>query len=363
MSLFGHLALKFGSQPENLATEALGYVLGKSPGARRGFVASFGQGASTFADDLRFETQHGTDDQGRPDLAGFDDAGGLRLLVEAKFWAGFTGHQPVDYLDQLPVGGVLVVICPSARLTYVWRELLTRLRVAKREYQERSAPGDVDLALVGGKYLVLQSWRRALNAIRLELSGKPDLMADVAQLDGLCARMDSEAFIPLTSEELTSNVYRRVHEFGAIVNDLAATAAAEGIMSKKGLRTTAALGWYGTYARLRGATVLLHVSTYKWTLLGSSPLWLTVFGSNWASDPAPARHLLTPYETANPGSVQQDHKGYATVMLRVQVGAERGDVIAAALDQLRAIGEFVAPLGEGAKDLPPPEGEVGVDPG
>jgi hypothetical protein len=318
---------------------------------------------SAIADDLRFETQPGTEDQGRPDLAGFDEAGGLHVLIEAKFWAGFTGHQPVDYLDQLPAGGVLVVICPNARLTYVWRELLDRLRVAKRKFEEEGAPGEVGFTLVGGKYLVLQSWRRALNAIRMELPGEPELLADVAQLDGLCARMDSEAFIPLTSEELTSNVYRRVHEFGAIVNDLAATAGAEGIMSRKGLRTTAALGWYGTYARLRGAFVLLHASTYKWTLLGSSPLWLTVFGSNWTSDPAPARKLLATYETANPGSVQQDHNGYATVMLRVPVGAERGDVVASALDQLRAIGEIIAPLGEGARDVPPPEGEVAVEQG
>jgi hypothetical protein len=363
MSLFGHLALKFGSQPENLATEALGYVLGKSSRARRGFLASFREGAPAITDDLRFETQHASEAQGRPDLAGVDERGDLRVLVEAKFWAGFTEQQPVGYLDQLPAGGVLVVICPNARLVPVWRELLGRVTAANREYQEKVAPGEVGHVVVGGKHLLLQSWRRALNAIRLELSGEPELLADVAQLDGLCARMDSEAFIPLTSEELTSKIYRRVHEFGSIVDDLAVTAIAEGIMSKKGARATAANGWYGRYGRLCGAFVLLHASTHKWTQLGSSPLWLTVFGSNWTSDPTPARKLLASYEAANPGSVHQDHKGYATVMLRVPVGAERVDVIMSALDQLRQIGELVAPLGEGARDVPPPEGEAAVEPG
>ena len=33
-SLFAHLALQFGTQPENLATEALGYVLQNSEAAR-----------------------------------------------------------------------------------------------------------------------------------------------------------------------------------------------------------------------------------------------------------------------------------------------------------------------------------------
>jgi hypothetical protein len=362
MSLFGHLALKFGSQPENLATEALGYVLAKSSSARRGFLASFGVGATVASLDLRFETQHTSDEQGRPDLAGMDEGGGLRVLVEAKFWAGFTAHQPVDYLDQLQTAGVLVVICPRMRVAYVWRELLARLRAAKREFEEKAAPGDVGHLIVGGKHLVLQSWSRALGAIRHELSGEPDLLADVVQLDGLCARMDFAAFIPMTSEELTSNVYRRVHEFGLIVDALAAAAIAEGIMSKKGARATAANGWYGTYGRLRGAFVLLHASTNKWTLLGPSPLWLTVFGSNWTSDPGPAKKQLAAYEVANPGSVHQDWKGYATVMLRVPAGAERDDVIASALDQLRAIGELVAPLGEGARDAPPPESDVSVEP-
>jgi hypothetical protein len=361
MSLFGHLALKFGSQPENLATEALGYVLGKSARARQGFIGSFREGLPAPLGDLRFETQHHTEDQGRPDLAGLDEAGGLRVLVEAKFWAGFTEHQPVDYLDQLPPGGVLVVLCPNARLEHVWRELLARLRDAKRDFEEGVAPGETGRASVGGKLLVLQSWRRAVNAIRLELSGEPELLADVAQLEGLCARMDSQAFIPLTSEELTSSVYRRVHEFGSIVDDLVATAVAHGFMSKRG-RAAAANGWYGRYARLCGAFVLLHVSTYNW-VRGPSLLWITVYGSDWASDPGPARKLLAPYEATSPGTVHQDHKGYALVMLRVPVGAERAEVIRSALDQLRAVGALVAPLGVGAKDVPPPAGDVAVDPG
>ena len=44
------------------------------------------------------------------------------------------------------------------------------------------------------------------------------------------------------------------------------------------------------------------------------------------------------------------------------IGAERVDVIRTALDQLYEIGEIIAPLGEGAKDVPPPEGETAVDP-
>lgn len=279
MSLFGHLALRFGSHPENLATEALGYLLMKSTAARRGFLASLGSKVPRLSEDLAFQTQCSDPELGRPDLAGNDEAGHLRVLVEAKFWAGFTEQQPVGYLDQLPPEGVLVVVCPDARLGHVWRELLHRIRLANRSAADETAPGDIGHAVVGERHLVLQSWKRLLNAIRLELSSEPETLADVAQLDGLCARMDSEAFIPLTSVELTSNIYRRVHEFGQIVDDVVATLTAEGTISTKGLRSAAANGWYGRYVRLRDAFALLHASTWKWTRLGPSPLWLTVFVS------------------------------------------------------------------------------------
>jgi hypothetical protein len=362
MSLFGHLALRFGAHPENLATDALAYVLAKSPRALHGFTASLGDVMSAVGTDLRFETQHSTEDQGRPDLAGIDGGGNVRVFVEAKFWAGFTEHQPVGYLDKLPVGGVLVVICPHARLSYVWRELLARVRGAKGTFEERAAPGEVGHAIVEGRHLVLQSWRRALNAIRLELSHEPALLADVAQLDGLCDRVDSEAFIPMTSEEMTSNAWRRVHEFGSIVDDLAATLTADNVMSKKGARASAANGWYGRYGRIRGVCVLLHVSTHKWTRIGPSPLWLTVFGETWTGDPAPARKVLCAYEASNPGCVHSDYRGYATVMLRVPIGAEKTKLIAEVRDQVHEIGEVIAPLGVGAKDSPPPENAGVADP-
>ena len=69
MSLFGHLALRFGSQPENLATESLGYVLARSAAARRGLLASIHMSGAAPWGALTFTTQHSSEEQGRPDLA------------------------------------------------------------------------------------------------------------------------------------------------------------------------------------------------------------------------------------------------------------------------------------------------------
>ena len=43
-SLLGHLASRFAVHPENLATEALAYVLQKSPGAKRELFSHLSDG-------------------------------------------------------------------------------------------------------------------------------------------------------------------------------------------------------------------------------------------------------------------------------------------------------------------------------
>lgn len=359
MSLFAHLAVRFGSHPENLATEALGYVLAASPRARVGFLASLGSEArGLLPEDLKFTTQASSEDAGRPDLAATDDGGHLRVLVEAKFWAGFTEHQPISYLDQLPVGGVLLVVGPSVRLPYLRRELVRRIDEAKRVVHEKSTATDLSHIVVDDRHLVLSSWQRVLNAMRVELAGEPAILADVAQLLGLCERMDSEAFIPVTSLELTTNVYRRVHEFGEVVDQVTAKLAAgsDRVVDTKGCRSAAGNGWYGRYARLRGVPVLLHVSTHKWTKLALNPIWLTVFGRDWEkSDPEPVKKLLATVEVKQPGTVYLDHRGFPTVLVRVRPGAERHEVIAELVEQVRRVGDVVARLGAIPSDTAPPD--------
>ncbi len=101
-SLFAHLALQFGSHPENLATEALGYVLQNSETARaavRDLLRGFG---STIDDELTYATQSSGEHDARPDLVGRNATGAEPLLIEVKFWAGLTQNQPVAYLQRLP---------------------------------------------------------------------------------------------------------------------------------------------------------------------------------------------------------------------------------------------------------------------
>ena len=74
-SLFGHVALRFVSQQENLATEALAFVLGRSSAARHALhrtlrLASYGV-AAPGDEELSFRTQAAGDDLAIPDLVGW----------------------------------------------------------------------------------------------------------------------------------------------------------------------------------------------------------------------------------------------------------------------------------------------------
>jgi hypothetical protein len=120
--LFGHLAARFSTHPENLATEALVFIVNRSPAMREVLRRLVGRTGIELPSLARFRSQ-ASDDQGNiPDLVGLDATGAERLFVENKFWAGLTENQPAGYLERLPAEGsaVLVFVVPSKRLPIAW---------------------------------------------------------------------------------------------------------------------------------------------------------------------------------------------------------------------------------------------------
>jgi hypothetical protein len=125
--LFGHLASRFSTQRENLATEALTFILNRSVAMGETFRRLVGRTGIELPQLARFHSQAGDEQGNIPDLIGLDAMGAERLVVENKFWAGLTENQPVGDLDRLPAegGAVLMFVVPSKRLSIVWAELLS----------------------------------------------------------------------------------------------------------------------------------------------------------------------------------------------------------------------------------------------
>ena len=116
-TLLAKLAVSFGPRTEDLAVEALGHILAQSEATRRALSDMIAPGGADVGEIAQVRTQATGKEGERPDLAGFDRDGRERVLIEAKFWAGLTGNQPVAYLQRLPANtpsALLFVASPTA---------------------------------------------------------------------------------------------------------------------------------------------------------------------------------------------------------------------------------------------------------
>lgn len=283
-TLLGHLAFRrFTPQVEDLATEALGYVLSRSEAARGAIKLHVARCGVVLPDQLSYETQSVGASEERPDLVGRTNQGEEPLLIEAKFWAGLTEHQPDTYLRRLPPGGALLFVVPEKRLHSVWNELLVRCDDAKVARMTREVTGNdlIAVALEDRKTLAITSWRRLLDDVHHATrdADEPQLAQDVVQLQGLCDQMDDEgAFLPIRDDELTSKHYRRILDFSRLPEDALNKLVASRTADRAGLKQGSGFGYRGCYFQLQGAGVLLAFSLNQWLKRGMTPIWLTVLG-------------------------------------------------------------------------------------
>lgn len=201
-TLFGHLALRFQSHPENVATAALCFVLSHSVAARRALLRLLGNTGLHTESDLVFRAQEAGDDRSRPDIVGTDAYGQKLLMIEAKFWAGLTDNQPNSYIEQLPQSNkaLLLFVAPAARFNTLWPELIQRTRDRYMLTNTSKPLNELWYATASeGPLLGITSWRCILQYLfsTLEQDGEFDRASDLKQLMGLAERMDELSFLPL----------------------------------------------------------------------------------------------------------------------------------------------------------------------
>jgi hypothetical protein len=350
-SVLSYLASRFVLQPENLATEALGYILSQSSAARSALMEfSREMGAECEAPDY-FTTQSSNDDGSRPDIVGKDRESAPSYFLEAKFWAGLTANQPVSYLDALPSDkGFLLFVVPSRRVETVWPELVRRIDRANMLMTDESTRGlSGRSARIGGKTLALTSWSDVLQALRraADDAGEKEVVADILQLSALCARMDAEAFIPLRGEELTSDLGRRVLQFCDLADEVTTVLEKSKKANLKGLRATGGKGWYGRYMRFGGRVVFLQYNSKEWMKRGRSPLWLDVWGPTGKACTVEADLLrksdIVVYENTRRGS--------CSIPMYLQEGVERNEVVKSIVTQMEVVGQAI-PVAKSTSDEP-----------
>ena len=353
-TVFSHIVRKRLSQEsENVATEALAFIVESSEPARVGVMKLLTRIAPGLPP-LRFGTQY-TQENARPDMCGFD--GGMpRVFVENKFWAGLTENQPVAYLRLLAnydSPAVLLTVVPAKRLETVRREFTHRLNAAGVIVTSRESSSQVPHVLAAdfgsgfqtSPILAITSWASVLSAIEAELED-PRQRSDLGQLRALCAAADDGAAVPFSSVELTNQrTPILLLQLAAIVQRAVDLGVTESVLSIDGLRAVSTwerIGRYVSFAKAPGVGAWFGTDFRRWWQRGSTPLWLVFSGSEFGR-PVEVRAILQPWAELHGVDFSLQGEGFG-VGIGVVPGEEQDRVIRHIVDQLRVVANELAAL-------------------
>ena len=294
--LLSHIVSRWSNRTEDIAVDALEFILSRSRAARNALQGVVEAVAPSVGELTSARTQVSGSDGARPDLVVYGSDDRERVIVEAKFWAGLTENQPESYLARLPDDGetsVLLFVAPEARLETLWIELQRRTR-HDAGVADRSEVGGVKCMPIdsGQRYLVLSSWRMVLDRMLTSAVATADpIEADIRQLQALCEREDSAAFLPIKPGEFAPAIPRRILQLNQLVDDVVARARERGFVKTDGLYATSQRYGYGRYIKLgteradRWGGAWFGVHSELWAQYAETPLWLTFHsGGSWGEN-------------------------------------------------------------------------------
>ncbi len=371
-SLFGHFANASGS-PEKHATEALTYILRSSRTAQAAIQQFMQQVGVEMPQAIFYESQVICSDGCIPDVVGFDSDGLRHVIIEGKFWAPLTSHQPVSYLKSLAEDspGIVLFVAPSIRLANLWRELqvactaegtqlappqISSVEEEHTQVDPKATGGNLDdhqitHARVGQHTLAVTSWRHLLSTLQhaLQAAGEDACASDVGQLQGLCEAMDAEAFLPLTLEELDPAHGRRLKQFGNLIDGVLDSVEHEPWFSSRG-RYEADSSSFGCNFRMHDYECWLGVSGLLWDAMrttpnDATPLWLEFYGTleQIRTLQMNLPRLLEQAQAERFQSFSTAEGGPSlAVALYLPLGVEEGCVISHVIRQLKQIAAAVA---------------------
>jgi hypothetical protein len=330
-SILAHLAPLLTNQLENVATDALAHLLLQYQFIPRTFREYISSAGIDLPDKLTIKTQARWQDAAIPDLIGIDEEDRHLLIVESKFWAPLTPNQPAAYIERLHPDkpAILLFIAPTSRMPTLWQELLSRCSsslVNSQSQQETTTAQFLTLRLNRKHFLALTSWESMLAALYKKAQHEKDEFAsgDIWQLQSLCARIEAEAFQPLSKDEITSPTKMRIGQFRDLINELVIHLNNSGTISIAGYKATPGPDYYKRYMSIHGI-----------------PNWCIEFNEKYRKQHPPTNLWLTTTETQQlsgmltelaPISYRQGKQ--FLFPLEIPIGVERETVLASLLQQI-----------------------------
>ncbi len=332
-TLMAYLVPRLTRQVENAATDALGYILNKSPEAMQALNNLLQQGDFGIEPIARVETQVTYEDRSRPDMAGYDKNNVKRLLVEAKFWAALSEDQASGYSLQFdqPGRALLLFVAPETRIPTLWASITRQMEKQSRLEVIGSPPGLKRAEVIGTElHLMLVSWVRLLDSIAA-LAGDNAVGNDIQQLRGLTQKQDTQAFLPVHSEELSPYLGRRIVWYSQLADHVVGSRGVpEGWMDIHRRQATSQRYGYGRYFRFTGVEgdLWFGVNHERWATGGDTPLWLRVADETQVNFDEIGKELNVRIEDR-------------WIPIHLKLGVEYLEVLDDVVSQLKAIAKIV----------------------
>lgn len=279
--LLAHLTGRFKAGRELIATEALCYLAEKYQPVRDA-LGRFLQNAElspSRVQELRFRCEVALPTHsGRVDIVG--EAAGLpMLMIEGKFEAGLTEHQPNGYLEGLPQGGTLLFLCPGYRVSNLTGQLAALIPAERRAelFKPDTATGAQWLELDQARHLAVVGWLDLIAAVRAQPgSEEPGLEGELRQLEGV-VRVFESSLEALTRDELTRGIgdcfTKGVVATHGVVHALKARGEVSAVQAAR-WKTDGELNgfYYGSDFKAGGTTVYVGFEPTSWGPDSPSPV-------------------------------------------------------------------------------------------
>ena len=324
---------------EDVATDALYFILSRSSSAKEAMSELLGDEDGPIP--IAKAQPWAADAHGAiPDLACLDEDDNLVALIESKFWAPLTHHQPVTYWQGLPAhkSAVLLFLAPDYRVDQgnLWDELEVRLRDAGQELR----PADRGRGLITARSkgdqrrLMLTTWQLLLDrmAKRAREDGDTQTCFEIAELQGLAANA-IKGDRPTRDENLKRLIAEAVKH-----------AEQSKWADTNGLTVGQGIDYYGRFLRLAGVIAWLGIDYRAVKQMPEKPLWLS-FSADYEVDAGvkleEVRSRLE--DLAETGLEWRSGDVYIPIVL--PEGADRDYTLDAIVTQIEHIAELIDPEG------------------
>lgn len=274
-SILSDIVGKHSRHIEDICSESLALILNQSSvlkGAFSGLVKTKSNGTVSFTDHYLIKTQVTTKkDSARPDLE-VDDNTDSVFLVEAKFWAGLTEHQPLSYLKRIyKNGGALIFLAPERRLNSLNNEIEARLQDGGITYSTSNGVLNIQdntvLFYLSWTEVISAMWSAAVNA------SEQETLHNLFQLKTLVEKLDSEGFIPLEHSLFTPAAGIQRDQMIQLLDMIVEN---QPEFNTKGLTYGGGKYAYQRFAKYKGVYCMVVYSSERWMTYHETPLYFGV---------------------------------------------------------------------------------------